>query len=688
MRIEYIDYFENLPLKIELVDVREYPIHWHKSIEVLFVLKGSIDVTIESETYTLEEGEVEIVNIEEAHRLFSDDENRVLIFQIEPKFFEQYYSGIEDIFFYTNSSDEGAQRGEVYDTLRQYLAILLCEIVQKRDDYDEFVEDTLVELLYLFINEFHYLLYEKEELKGDDELLERYHRIVKYIYNNYNNKISLQDIADKEFLSSHYLSHQIKTNVGISFKDYVNMVRVDESVKLLLDTDKTLSEISDEVGFSHIRYFNKHFKLHYKLTPKQYRKKYKIDDDKIEEIKKIEYFDLKDGLNYSVGYLENYERFEYEKKIIKLNIDASKNMGDFNHGFSESIVIGNIKELLKKENIEIMKEVLKNINFCYGKLYGIFDSEMGVSPHNKFISFIHFRQIFDFLISFGCRPHIIFEQKYLDDEEFLGLLNSFLEILIENYGEYEIDKWIFQTDNTMENTIYEKTAEIIKDRGLKFIEDRYIKIDEINPTFDTSYMIPYVIYFSLNNETSLGFVKAFDSVDNIGAAKNEVFIGDSGLISYSNIKKPIYYAYYFLDKLGGSYILKGDGYAVTTEGDDIQILLYSYTDEIDEIISIEDINKRRGKKDVVEKNFSINITNIDSNYKIVKYQLWEKDGSAYNIWRSMGSPIRIDDADRNLIKDAAVPNISFGYAKKTAVLHIGHKLKGYGATLIILKKVN
>ena len=104
-------------------------------------------------------------------------------------------------------------------------------------------------------------MYEQEELKENEEQLERYHRIAKYIFNNYNNNITLQDIADKEFLSTHYLSHEIKYATGSSFTDLINITRVEESIKLLLDSDKSISEISEEVGFSHTRYFNKNFKL-------------------------------------------------------------------------------------------------------------------------------------------------------------------------------------------------------------------------------------------------------------------------------------------------------------------------------------------------------------------------------------------------------------------------------------------
>ena len=72
---------------------------------------------------------------------------------------------------------------------------MLCEYVQKLEDYDEEIEELLITLLYHLVNNFHYLTYEKEELKEKTDQLARYHRISKYIYNNYNNNITLQEIA-------------------------------------------------------------------------------------------------------------------------------------------------------------------------------------------------------------------------------------------------------------------------------------------------------------------------------------------------------------------------------------------------------------------------------------------------------------------------------------------------------------
>ena len=265
MSKEYITYDKDVPVEVSFLGIKDYPIHWHYATEIIYVLKGTLWVYINSVKYEIHEGQMEIINVDEVHRIYSNDsDNEILIFHIDPNFFEKYYADIENMFFYTNSSSPISQSSDEYEELRTFLARILCEIVQKQEDYNKEIENILVDLLYHLINNFNYLVFEKEELKEDVNLFQRYHSIYKYISNNYNNNITLQDIADKAFLSPQYISHEIKYATGYSFTDLINLARMEESIKLLLSSDKTLSEISEEVGFSHIRYFNKNFKLQYK----------------------------------------------------------------------------------------------------------------------------------------------------------------------------------------------------------------------------------------------------------------------------------------------------------------------------------------------------------------------------------------------------------------------------------------
>ena len=378
MRKEYISYINDLPISISLESINDYPIHWHNSIEIIFVLEGTVNVLIESGNYEVYESEIEIINCDEAHRIYSKEKNKVLIFHLDPTFFEKYYDDMKNIYFYTNSSEEGAQQEEKYDVLRKYLSILACEVIQKSENFDDQIEAVLVKLLFHLINNFHYLNYDEKDLKENVIQFQRYHRIRKYIYNNYMNKISLQDIASLEYLSSYYLSHQIKDMAGTNFSELVNIVRVDESIKLLLDTDKTISDISLDVGFSHARYYNKSFKDHYKCTPLQFRKKYYIPEEKFDSFKKMKTHDLSETLQYISYYLEDYDRFNYTNKIIKLQTDSLLPSTELQHRWKEKINLGQAKELIKAGEQGYLRSIQEAIGFKNGIIQNLFGKEMKI----------------------------------------------------------------------------------------------------------------------------------------------------------------------------------------------------------------------------------------------------------------------------------------------------------------------
>ena len=149
MRKEHVEYLKDLPIGVYLANIMEYPLHWQDSIEILFVLRGTITLGVETETYTLIEKEIEIINPNEVYRIESkDDDNLVLILDIDPNFFERYYDDAKDIFYYTNSSDDNVQEEEKYYILRKFISILVYEVISKLDDYEDSIEDNLVEMMY------------------------------------------------------------------------------------------------------------------------------------------------------------------------------------------------------------------------------------------------------------------------------------------------------------------------------------------------------------------------------------------------------------------------------------------------------------------------------------------------------------------------------------------------------------
>lgn len=116
-------------------------------------------------------------------------------------------------------------------------------------------------------------------------------------------------------------------------------------------------------------------------------------------------------------------------------------------------------------------------------------------------------------------------------------------------------------------------------------------------------------------------------------------------------------------------------------------MLYTYTDELKDLISLKDLYKKRGLKNTVEKKFSINLAGLQDNYKVITYKIDEKKGSSYNNWLSLGKPKRIDEYEREILLKTSFPNIKLGFTRKTPVYNIVSRIEGYGAILITLQKV-
>ncbi|NMM64079.1 helix-turn-helix domain-containing protein [Clostridium sp. P21] len=687
MRKKYVAYPSDMPVAINLESIINYPMHWHNSIEILYVLKGKLNITISSDKYELIEKDIEIINIDETHSIVSNDkDNKVLVFHIDPYFFEKYYSDIENMFFFTNTTDDRAQESEKYDALRTFLSKITCEAIQKQDNYDKEIQVILIDLLYNLINNFHYLMYENEDLKEKEEQLERYHRISKYIFNNYNDNITLQDIAKKEFLSTDYLSHGIKDVTGSSFTDLLNSNRIEEALKLLLDTDKTISEISEEVGFSHTRYFNKHFKSHYKYTPLQYRKKFKINDETFEIEKNIKLYNLNESLQYLTYYLEDYDRFNYEDKITKININMGTDLGNFNKHFKDVLNVGDAFDLLLEDNKDILEVLQEEIGFEYARLLNVFSQDMCIFPGSKFHNWNRASDVFEFLDTLGIKPLIVLDDKNFFCEDFLRAVKSFLDYF-EELESLDLHSFKFQFSSTMDKIVIDKVSELLTtEHQLELTDDVFYAEDSINFIYDTTYMLSYIINSVVNNIHSLSFLRAFDVLDKQVNLTNEVFFGYPGLINDKGIKKPSYYAYYLLNKLGDTLVAKDNGYIVTKCDKEYQILLYNYHDDIDKLIPFESFSKLRAVKNAAAQKLSLNIVNIPSSIKITTYEINEKLGSSYNYWIDMGKPKRLSKEEKQILHKASFPNIHFKNLKKSTVFNIQTTLKGYGALLILIKE--
>lgn len=91
-----------------------------------------------------------------------------------------------------------------------------------------------------------------------------------YIQENINEKLSLNEVAMEFNFSPGYLSQLFSENAGEGFVEYITNLRIDLSKDLLLNTDKKIYEISNELGFENAFYFSKVFKKVVGVSPRDF----------------------------------------------------------------------------------------------------------------------------------------------------------------------------------------------------------------------------------------------------------------------------------------------------------------------------------------------------------------------------------------------------------------------------------
>ncbi len=92
------------------------------------------------------------------------------------------------------------------------------------------------------------------------------------IYENYDKKLSLEDMSDKFHISRSYLSKKFKAVTGFGFKEYIVNVRIKNACRLLLETNKSITDIAFECGFNDSNYFGDAFRHVKGVSPNKYRK--------------------------------------------------------------------------------------------------------------------------------------------------------------------------------------------------------------------------------------------------------------------------------------------------------------------------------------------------------------------------------------------------------------------------------
>jgi len=139
-----------------------------------------------------------------------------------------------------------------------------------KDKMESINYDNLKEI-EIMLKEFLLRLHDLISFNPGDKNAEMINEMKEYIAANYQDGITLSEMARKFNLSTGHLSNLFNEETGESFSDYLNMIRLNKAKELLKTTNDKIYQIADQLGFNDAYYFSSWFKKQVGASPTTYR---------------------------------------------------------------------------------------------------------------------------------------------------------------------------------------------------------------------------------------------------------------------------------------------------------------------------------------------------------------------------------------------------------------------------------
>jgi beta-xylosidase/AraC-like DNA-binding protein len=447
----------NRPIKddsyqISLQNIEYYSHHIHLGIEILLVIRGEIEVTVNQTSFQLAENDLLLINANDIRSIKGNKENVVLSLQIPLDLIEPYYPNIHECYFNCNSSKENNGLYLLFDQIRQLIAKILIAYYQKQDGSEIEINGLIFQLVTLLIRNFkttHLGSQQFTEMKD-----ERIRELLAFIEKNYRKPISLEEIAKQRYLSIYYLSRYFKQEVGVSFSQYVKNVRLKSAVHELLYTGHNITQISLNNGFPNVKAFNKAFKEMYQQTPTEYRSLHKVEPKDVEEVNhEKEQYTLLQSPNFLMEiskYISGNEKSTalMEPAASAVYVDLPPEPIFIKEKALKLLVIGQLEYALQEEVQADLKLIQEELGFEYIYFTNLFSDSFAMTTPLYQIGgqFYQMDVLFSRFQQLGLVPFIRVEveKEVASSSEYLKKLDEFLQHSLEFFGSTFVGNWRFE----------------------------------------------------------------------------------------------------------------------------------------------------------------------------------------------------------------------------------------------------
>ena len=237
-------------------------LHLHHELELVYLMEGETRACADTCRVTLHPGDVFIAFPNQIHYYETVQREKYMLFIIKPESVPEFL----DLFTMSIPTSPVVVNARELPHIHQLFVQLFDSCTEKQHPYADSRRKGY--LLALFAELIPHLSVSQLSMSDSGAL----RSIVSFCTRHFAEDLSLSVLEEKLHLNKYYISHLFSSRLGIRFNDYINSLRVLEACRYLLNTNYSVTEISEMVGFNTLRTFNRSFIKQLGVSPSEYRK--------------------------------------------------------------------------------------------------------------------------------------------------------------------------------------------------------------------------------------------------------------------------------------------------------------------------------------------------------------------------------------------------------------------------------
>lgn len=272
---------EQFPFLVSYQKLSEYESgsfmwHWHPEIEITYVQKGTMCYKVNHMVYHLKEGDIVFNNSGALHSgtMENQEDCAYIPVTFDPRLIYGFFQStinskyvdpvIQDSMLPAICID---QSEPWHKPFREYLLRIIALDEKKPDFYELDITICLQSMWRLLLE---HITYEPQASRENSLEYDRIKKILSYIEENYQNKITLNDIAGHIHLCESECTRLFKRHMNTTLFAFLQEYRIERSLEFLQD-DQPVSAVADKAGFSDPNYYSKVFAKIKGCSPREYR---------------------------------------------------------------------------------------------------------------------------------------------------------------------------------------------------------------------------------------------------------------------------------------------------------------------------------------------------------------------------------------------------------------------------------